>query len=901
MNKTNGAAGKEWHFDEVARLPAPGDDGAVATRLLEPGTLIRRGHSTLAVRFTVLEGHRFAVHPVPAGGALLSWGLPFGIALSQISPGTTLVNASTLEELLARRLDLALPSAPNFADRIVPYSVAPEQFHPAPLLAPDPDPRSFMGFDRDGDRGAGTRNYVLLVGTTSAAGGYVTQLARRLQPLAAAIGGTLDGIVPLAHTEGSTPNPLNLAHVLRVLAGCCVHPNVGAVLVAGVEGEPLTNQHLHTYLAEHNYPLGQMPHHFLALSGNWDADLEAGECALRGWVDSVARTPRVALSAAGLRLALQCGGSDAFSGVSGNPLAGWVARQAIRQGGSANLAETAELIGAEAYLLHQTADLETVRRFLEAIVHIKQLAAWHGMTAEQNVTSGNKFRGLYNIALKSIGAAQKRHPEVRLEAVIDYAQPMTQPGLSFMDSPGLDLESIAGQVAAGCNLILFVTGNGSITNFPFVPTVKIVTTSGRYRALADEMDVNAGAYLDGTPMETLGRQTWEQVLRVASGQPTAGEKARHAQVQLWRNWAQADATGLHQDRTTQPPDGRPIPVEPLQPPPVLGLPPWPDPPVGLILPNSLCSAEVARLAAERLERRGLGRDQGLVRWVALAHTEGCGTARGPAGALFERTLIGYLTHPLVRHALLVEHGCEVWLNHRVRTRLEGMGLEPNRFGWASVQSDGGLNRVLDRIEAWFVAQLAAGRPLRPQPAGIAGLRLAVLTDGPLPPAASLALSQLTQWVAGAGGAVVLLASDPLVQTPTFAGSILGSRPPTPTLAYGQPAGNAGLHLMETPTSHWIEGITGLGATGVNVMLVHVGQRPRPGHPMIPLLQVTTLPAVQARFAAELDAPSPDDPFCCSSDWLELTVAAAAGRLQARVLQRGDVAFQLTRGLLGFSI
>ena len=109
----------------------------------------------------------------------------------------------------------------------------------------------------------------------------------------------------------------------------------------------------------------------------------------------------------------------------------------------------------------------------------------HGASAEGNPSGGNNYRGLYNIALKSLGAARKKDPDVRLDEVLDYAQPMHERGYYFMDSPGNDLESIAGQVASGCNLILFITGNGSITNFPFVPTLKFVTTTGRFELLAE--------------------------------------------------------------------------------------------------------------------------------------------------------------------------------------------------------------------------------------------------------------------------------------------------------------------------------------------------------------------------------------------------------------------------------
>ena len=229
----------------------------------------------------------------------------------------------------------------------------------------------------------------------------------------------------------------------------------------------------------------------------------------------------------------------------------------IRYGGAANLAETDELIGAEPYVLQNVKDVETARTFLHMVERFKERVSWHGASAEGNPSGGNKFRGLYNIVLKSIGAARKRDPDVRLDYAIEYGEPLKGTGFYFMDSPGNDLESIAGQVASGCNAIFFVTGNGSITNFPFVPTIKIVTTSERYQLLAADLDVNAGAYLDGTPMDELGQALFERTLRVASGERSLGEQAGHAQVSIWRNWQQTDTSQLEELLAAPVPEGRP--------------------------------------------------------------------------------------------------------------------------------------------------------------------------------------------------------------------------------------------------------------------------------------------------------------------------------------------------------
>ncbi len=494
-------------FAEIARLPLPGDNVAIATTRLEAGTRIKRNGEIFTIDHTVMEGHRFALSTIDTDEPLLSWQLPFGYATTPIEPGSYVCNASTLAALSGRQLDFALPAAANFTDRIEPYQLDETTFQPAEALPRYADDRTFLGYRRPGPRGVGTRNMIVVLGTTSRVGPFVKRLEARLQSMVAELP-NVDGVVAIAHTEGGEDDINNLHLVLPTLAGFMVNANVGAVLAVDDGVGPVTNQVLRDYMSVNGYPLDAVPNDFLTIETSFSEALESAQAIVEAWLPMVNETERTPESLSHLKIALQCGGSDAFSGVSGNPLVGWVAREVIRYGGSANLAETDELIGAESYLLQKVRDLPTARKFLATVERFKEWASWHGTSAEGNPSGGNKYRGLYNIVLKSIGAAMKRDPEVRLDYVIDYSEPMVDPGYYFMDSPGNDLESIAGQVASGCNLIFFVTGNGSITNFPFVPTIKVVTTSERYDLLEDDMDVNAGAYLDGTPMDELGAATF---------------------------------------------------------------------------------------------------------------------------------------------------------------------------------------------------------------------------------------------------------------------------------------------------------------------------------------------------------------------------------------------------------
>ena len=889
---------------DIARLPLPGDNVAIATRKLDAGTDIDYDGQTFRLNYTVLEGHRFAIQPIPNGEALLSWELPFGRANTDIAPGTYVCNPSTLKALQGRSIDFALPDTHNFEDEIKPYIIDESTFEAADALSLYENPRTFMGYRRAENRGVGTRNYIILLGTTSRTSGYVKQLETRLKGLSDAYD-NIDGIVAVAHTEGDTENPNNLKLLLRTLAGFMVHSNAGAVLAVDYGIEPVTNAMLRAFMEENDYPLGDVPHQFLTLSGDFQTNLTDGENVVKGWLDDVNATPRTEESIANLKLVLQCGGSDAFSGISGNPLAAWVAREIICSGGAANLAETDELIGAESYVLQKVRDIETARKFLMVVERFKEWAGWHGHSAEGNPSGGNKFRGLYNIVLKSIGAAMKRNPDVRLDYVIDYAEPMHNPGYYFMDSPGNDLESIAGQVAAGGNIIYFVTGNGSITNFPFAPTIKIVTTSERYALLSDDMDVNAGAYLDGTPMDDLGQQTLDLTIDVASGTQSVGEKAGHTQVQLWRNWSLNRAVDLDQLQHVTPLTRTNIPIQPAETTLDVQISAthtsrgYALDQVGLILPTSLCSGQIARMAANYLNETDLVKRGEVSRFVALVHTEGCGAGSGTQEELYVRTMMGYLTHPMVKHCFLLEHGCEKTHNDHMRNEIARLGIDPHSLGWGSIQLDGGIDAVMQMMETWFSAQLTQAEPK--VTVGLGALRLGLTSAGPISSTTSETLAALTRAVVSAGGAVVVPQNARLLTEDKFVAGILGKEAVRPSIAYADRIEDAGFHIMETPSQHWVETLVGLGATGIDAVIAHIGEHPMQSHPLVPVLQITAEEAVQVRYGADLDLVLEGDTQAQLTQITQLIAALSSSDHTPKLYQQGNIDFQITRGLLGISM
>jgi len=907
-------------FHEVARLPLPGDNVAIATRTLAAGTQIALGESVLTLDFTTMEGHRFAVAPIPEGAPLLSWELPFGLATRPISPGEYIRNAEMLDALGVRALDFELPGEPNFADHVQAYQLDADKFQPGQQISrysedQDSEDSYFEGYARPHGRGVGTRNTIILLGTSSRTGGFVRQLESRLADVASQYS-NIDGIVAVAHTEGGHDNPNNIEPTLRTLAGFITHPNVGAVLCVDYGLEPVNNALLRTFLAENDYPIEAVPHAFLTLKGGFQTGLEQAEAIVQDWLDEVNATPRTPQPLSELKLALQCGGSDAFSGISGNPLASWVARELVRYGGAANLAETDELIGAEPYIMLNVSNTETAAEFLRTIERFQERVAWHGHSAAGNPSGGNKYRGLYNIVLKSIGAAMKRHPDVRLDHVIPYSGPMKEPGYYFMDSPGNDLESIAGQVASGCNMIYFVTGNGSITNFPFVPTIKIVTTTRRYELLSQDMDVNAGQYLDGTPMDELGAQTLDLTVRAASGERTVGEKAGHAQVQLWRDWRQTGPGRVEEISRRPQPAGRPLPLRRTSAAPELDLsyPAFSTPTgpaadrIGLILPTSLCSGQIGQIAAARLNSRytaGSEATPPLKRFVALAHTEGCGFSGGHTGDLYVRTVLGYLRHPQAAETLLLEHGCEKTHNDYFRNELEEHGIDLDQFGWASIQLDGGIDAVLEKVDAWFEQRLAATETPEQTMADVSAVRVGLLSAGNPPAAVSRQFGRLAAAIAAGGGTVILPENTPLLSSREFLDECIGDGPHLPTLAYGQSladaADHSGLHIMETPTEHWAETLTGLGGAGVEAILAYVGSHPIEGHPLVPVLQVATAGCSAMQYVEDMDLILENNPESWPQDLATLLTQTLEGEHQPKAMRAGNIEFQFTRGLLGVSL
>jgi altronate hydrolase len=373
--------------------------------------------------------------------------------------------------------------------------------------------------------GCGTRNYIAVISTVNCSAHTAQRIARHFTPDRLAGYPNVDGVIALAHSTSCAMRPGGASHALyqRTLIGMARHPNVGASIVVGLGCELCQASELAQVagLAQPELP----PPRALSIQeiGGVGKTVAAGIEVVKELLPLVDRTGRTPQPISELTLALQCGGSDGWSGVTANPILGYVVDQLIRQGGTAVLSETPEVFGAEHLLTRRAASPEAGQRLVEKVRWWQEHTRRLGTSLDHNPTPGNIRGGLTTIYEKALGAVAKGG-STPLRAVYDYAEPITERGLVFMDAPGYDPVSVTGQVAGGCNLVLFTTGRGSVLGFRPAPCIKIASNSAIYRHMIADMDFNAGKLAEGIGQEALTADLLDLVVAVASGQTTKSEE-----------------------------------------------------------------------------------------------------------------------------------------------------------------------------------------------------------------------------------------------------------------------------------------------------------------------------------------------------------------------------------------
>lgn len=240
-------------------------------------------------------------------------------------------------------------------------------------------------------------------------------------------------------------------------------------------------------------------------------------------LEQVNQAKRSQVPASHLVLGTNCGGSDGYSGITANPALGIASDKIVACGGTTILAETTEIYGAEHLLTRRARSKAVAEKLLERIEWWKKYCGNYGEEFDNNPSVGNKAGGLTTIAEKSLGAVSKGG-STALEAVYEYAEPVTHKGFVVMDTPGFDPASVTGIVAGGANLVAFTTGRGSCFGFKPTPSLKIASNTALFRRMPEDMDFNAGEIVEGRSVQEVGHELFLKLLEVASGEKTLSEK-----------------------------------------------------------------------------------------------------------------------------------------------------------------------------------------------------------------------------------------------------------------------------------------------------------------------------------------------------------------------------------------
>jgi altronate dehydratase large subunit len=374
-----------------------------------------------------------------------------------------------------------------------------------------------VGYERSDGRW-GFRNHVLVLPLHAAACGAAEQVARRVP-----------GSVSVSHDWTGRGADVDIERVERVFLGFATHPNVAATVAIGLDDTGARLAEAAARLRD------RIEFVSLAGCGGTAAAVRVAAPLVGGLVDEAARVAVQPAPIDALSLALECGGSDALSGITANPALGIASDMLVAAGGTSILGETSELIGAEHLLARRAVTPETGARLLAMIDRFERNAGDLGVDLRGGQpVPGNIAGGLTTIEEKSLGAA-KKGGGAPIQSVLEYAVSPRTSGLHVMDTPGNDIEQMVGMVAAGCQIVAFTTGRGTPTGSPIAPCIKIATNSSLYRRLADDLDLNAGTALDeGETLADVGGRIYRLILATAAGQATAAERHRDFEFSISR-------------------------------------------------------------------------------------------------------------------------------------------------------------------------------------------------------------------------------------------------------------------------------------------------------------------------------------------------------------------------------
>lgn len=485
------------------------DNVAVALEELRAGETVSVAGAEIVLRAGVPAGHKIALCAIPAGGEILKYGYRIGVAKADLLPG---------DYVHSHNVKTALNGSGEFS------------YHPAFAAAKDlpaAPVKTFQGYRRAGGA-AGVRNELWVIPTVGCVNRIGRVIADRMRTRLA---GRAEGVYAFEHPYGCSQLGEDHHCTQQVLAGLVRNPNAGGVLVLGLGCE---NNQIGDFkrVLEETVGYDKDRVRFL-IAQEVEDEVDAGLALLEDLAQQMAADKREALPLSLLRVGLKCGGSDAFSGLTANPLLGWFSDALAGAGGSCALTEIPEMFGAEEVILNRCRSEEVFRKGVAVVQGFRDYYTRHGEPVSENPSPGNRAGGITTLEDKSLGCVQKGGFSPVVD-VLSYGQTLRETGLSIVEGPGNDLVAVTNLAAAGCQIVLFTTGRGNPYGGP-VPTIKVATNSTLAGRKKHWIDFNAGRLLEGSSLPELGAEFFRCVIEIANGTAARNEENNCREIAIFKS------------------------------------------------------------------------------------------------------------------------------------------------------------------------------------------------------------------------------------------------------------------------------------------------------------------------------------------------------------------------------
>ena len=472
------------------------DNVAVALESLPQGSVVEVEKSAFTIGSNIPAGHKVALKDIAEGESVIKYGYPIGKAKSAIKKGEW-VHTFNVKTALSEEAEY------TYNEDEAKESVMEMNAKKA-MYASSGVPTIKAYERKNGD--IGIRNSIWIIPTV----GCVNQIAKLLETWGNENLGVEDGVHAFVHPFGCSQLGDDHENTRKILSDLVHHPNAGGVLVVGLGCENNTMDSFKALVGEVDSDRIKF-----MVSQEEEDEVESGKKLLREIAEVVKKDKRTVVPMSKLVVGMKCGGSDGFSGITGNPLVGRFTNELVAMGGTAILTEVPEMFGAEQVLMNRAESKEVFEEVVDMINGFKHYFTSHGQVVYENPSPGNKMGGITTLEDKSLGCVQKggRAP---VSGVLKYGERVKKSGMNLLTGPGNDIVSTTVQSAAGAHIILFTTGRGTPLGSP-VPTVKIATNSNLAQKKSNWIDFNAGRLLS-EDSDTVLNDFITLIQRIASGE-----------------------------------------------------------------------------------------------------------------------------------------------------------------------------------------------------------------------------------------------------------------------------------------------------------------------------------------------------------------------------------------------